>query len=442
MSTSRNIEPLSSLTHPIAGDGALTWREHLSAVVDTMREISLQTDPQAMVRAYAARMRQFLPVDRSISLSRRGLEYPRFRVTRTNLWKEDINPWKQQDRLPVLEGGLLAELIYGDEPRLIDDLDLTEDDPAGKFLAGQRSVMALPLYDGGVALNMVVLGRRDVEAFRAEAFPALVWLSNLFGRATHHLVLSEELQKAYEAVDSEMQAVANIQRSLLPEKLPEIPGMSLAAYYQTSRRAGGDYYDVFKLPAGKWGVLIADVSGHGTPAAVVMAITHTIAHSACAPRHRPAEMLAYMNQALMNRYTEGSGTFVTAFYGIFDPATRKFTYGRAGHEPPRIKHCSTGELSSLNGADGFPLGLFADQPYTESERRLMVGDQIVFYTDGITEAQNPAGELFGADRLDRALQECRVTADELIQAVLDALAQFTADRPADDDRTMMVAKIT
>src|SRR5207253_1299364 len=103
-----------------------------------------------------------------------------------------------------------------------------------------------------------------------------VWLSNLFGRATHNLVLAEELRQAYEAVDRELVAVADIQRSLLPAKLPKIPTMDLAAHYQTSRRAGGDYYDFFPLAEGKWGIIVADVSGHGTPAAVLMAITHCI----------------------------------------------------------------------------------------------------------------------------------------------------------------------
>ncbi len=104
-------------------------------------------------------------------------------------------------------------------------------------------------------------------------------MSNLFGRATHNLVLSDQLKVAYEAVDYEMKVVADIQRSLLPMQMPSIPTLSLAAHYQTSHRAGGDYYDFFPLPDGKWGILIADVSGHGTPAAVLMAVTHSLAHT-------------------------------------------------------------------------------------------------------------------------------------------------------------------
>src|SRR5260370_31408685 len=97
-----------------AADGADgDWRERLAFIVETMREMSRQSDPQAMVRAYATRMRQVMPTDRTVSLSRRDLERPKYRITRSSLWKEEVNPWRDKDRLPLLEGGLLGELIYG-----------------------------------------------------------------------------------------------------------------------------------------------------------------------------------------------------------------------------------------------------------------------------------------------------------------------------------------
>ncbi len=125
--------------------------------------------------------------------------------------------------------------------------------------------MAIPHYDQGVALNMVVLLEQEPAAFDPEKFPEWFWVSSLFGRLTHNLVLRDELKHAYEIVERELKVVADIQRSLLPQVLPAIPGLELGAYYQTSQWAGGDYYDFFPLPDGRWGILIADVSGHGTP---------------------------------------------------------------------------------------------------------------------------------------------------------------------------------
>jgi len=420
-----------------AGD----WQQRLAAVVATMREMSLQTDPQAMVRAYVARMRQLVSTDRTIALSRRDLDPPKYRITRTSLWEGDVNPWKQRDRLPVLEGGLLGEWIYSDTPRLIDDLKVSRDDPAFEYLSGMRSVMAIPNYDRGVALNMTVLLREKPDAFDREDFPEWVWMSNLFGRATHNLVLSEQVREAYDRLDREMKIVADIQRSLLPAELPEIPTMQLATHYQTSHRAGGDYYDFFPLPDGQWGILIADVSGHGTPAAVMMAITHSIAHTYPGPPAPPSEMLGYVNHHLATRYSPESGTFVTAFYGIYEPERRRLTYASAGHNAPRLKRCAGGGILALDGSVRLPLGIMPGQAYEDTALELRAGDQIVFYTDGFTEAQNAAGELFGLNRLDQVLSTCRNEPSELCDDVLAAIEQFTQGRPPADDRTLVVAKI-
>lgn len=418
------------------------WQQRLAIIVETMRDMSRQTDPQEMVRAYARRVRPLLPADRFLALSRRDLDPPKYRITRCSTWKEEINPWKEKHRLPVLEGGLLGELLYRDEPRIIDDVRFAPDDPAAEYLHGMRSLMAIPNYDQGVALNMTVRMSEQPAAFDRDDFPEMVWMSNLFGRATHNLVLSDELREAYGVVDRELKMVADIQRSLLPSELPRIPTMHLAAHYQTARRAGGDYYDFFSLPDGKWAIMIADVSGHGTPAAVMMAITHSIAHSYPGPPAPANKMLDFVNHHLATRYTAGLGSFVTAFYAIYDPASRLITYACAGHNPPRIKRCADGTISSLDGVANLPLGISAEETYQECSKLLQPGDQIVFYTDGITEAQNSSGELFGLERLDSVLSECRDDASELIQAVLAKVEEFTAGQPAGDDRTLLVAKIS
>jgi sigma-B regulation protein RsbU (phosphoserine phosphatase) len=386
-------------------------------------------------------MRQIMPVDRHISLSRRDLEYPQVRITRSSTWSEDVNPWQAKERLPVFSGGLLAELIHGNEPRLIDDLKVARDDPAYEYLAGPRSLMAIPLFDQGVALNMVVLMRNEPAAFDRPSFPERVWLSNLFGRATHNLVLAEELRKAYNVVERELKIVADIQRSLLPKAMPKIPGLGLAAHYQTSQWAGGDYYDFFALPDGRWGILIADVSGHGTPAAVMMAILHSLAHTLPGPPDPPSRLFDHVNEHFATRYTSEGEGFVTAFYGIFDPKRRELTYSNAGHNPPRLKRCEDGSVLALDGVGNLPLGVFANQDYQQTTLKLRPGDQIVFYTDGITEAQNADGAMFGAERLDVALENCYLDAQGLIATVLGALQDFTGGLPPGDDRTVVVAKV-
>jgi sigma-B regulation protein RsbU (phosphoserine phosphatase) len=408
-----------------------------------MREMSLQTDPQAMVAAYRERLRGLLPTHRGLALSRRGLEAPLVRVTRSSDWTEEINPWTERHRLPVLEGGFFAEVVYGDEPLIVDDLEgrVAEDDPARPYVEGMRSMMALPNYDQGHALNWNLAFHREPGAFDRESLPERVWMSNLFGRATQNLVLSAEVRSAYATVDRELKVVADIQRSLLPTELPRIERLDVAAYYRTSRWAGGDYYDFFPLPEGRWGLLVADVSGHGTPAAVLMAITHAIAHGYPGHPTPPGELLGHVNARLARRYTAENDRFVTAFYGIFDPASRTLRYASAGHNPPRIKRCEDGTIHVLDAAAGLPLGLDPEGVYDDATVQLVVGDQLVLYTDGITEALDARGRLFGVGRLDAAVANCGIGAQDLVDAVVAAVEAFCGEEPINDDRTLVVAKV-
>lgn len=417
------------------------WQQRLALIVETMREMSRHTDPQAMVRAYGERMQQLMSIDRRLSLSRRGLEHPWYRITRSTTWKDEVNPWEQKDRLPLLKGGLLAELIYGSVPRVFDELEAAADDPAAEYLAGMRSLLAIPMFDQGESLNMVVVMQQAPAAFPKEEIPDVVWRTNLFGRATSNLVLQHELHRAYEALDRELKVVGDIQRSLLPAELPNIPTMDLAAHYQPAQRAGGDYYDFFPLPEGKWGIFIADVSGHGTPAAVLMAVTHCIAHTHPGIPAPPGKILEYLNLHLATRYVSERETFVTAFYGVYDPARRSLTYACAGHNPPRVKRGPNQPPIPLDCVGGLPLGVLAEVRYADAEQKLQPGDQLVFYTDGITETRNAVGELFGVERLDAELKNCAVPANTLLESVLRAVDEFAAGHPADDDRTLIAARM-
>ncbi|MGC1275418.1 MAG: PP2C family protein-serine/threonine phosphatase [Planctomycetaceae bacterium] len=438
-----DVYPPEARTAPTSPHRApLTLEERLSQVVETMREMSIQTDPQEMVRAYGRRMDTLFPVDRRVSLSRRTLTAPYYRVSRFSEWKDDINPWREKHRLPLHEGGLFADLIYGDAPVIIDDLHVDPDDPAARYLAGQRSLMAIPMLDGGVALNMVVATRAETHAFDREQFPETVWLANLFGRATHNLVLTEQLRDAYEMVDRELKVVADIQQSLLPKEMPKIETLDLAAAYRTSHRAGGDYYDFFPLWNGSWGILIADVSGHGTPAAVVMAITHSIAHLYPEKSVDPGRMLEFVNRHLAERYTSEFGAFVTAFYGVYDPTARTLNYSSAGHNPPRLRRCGHQEVLALDGARNIPLGLLTEVDYPNVTERLRPGDRIIFYTDGITEAQNRAGELFGNHRLDHLLEYgCGEDPPTIVSNIMSSVEAFSEGATATDDRTVIVGNV-
>lgn len=416
------------------------WRARLAASVEVMRELSRYSDPQEMYAVFARRMAQLFPVSRQLTVSRRGLAAPQFRVTRFNLWRDPVNPWKDWHRLPVHGGGLLAELVYADQPRILENVTLDADDPAAAYLDGQRSVLALPHFEQGIAQNVVILAREEPDAFPRDRIADLVLLSNLFGRATQTLVLSQAVKEAYEAVDYELRTVADIQKSLLPPSVPRVPGLDVAVHYQTAKRAGGDYYDFFPLPDGKLGVLVADASGHGAPAAVLMAIAHSIAHTLPDPPVRPGELLTHLNAHLTRRYTRQTGNFMTAFYAVFDPTAGTISYASAGHNPPRLVRAADGSRAVLNRAQSLPLGIKPDERYPEQVVPLHTGDRVVFFTDGVIEAVSADGDVYGPDRLDDSIGGPTESSEALLLAALREFNRFTEGVPVADDRTLVVVR--
>ena len=418
-------------------------QQAMAEVVELMRTMSSQTEPQKMLNAYRERVKRLTGFEHTISLSRRDLAAPWYRITRSTLWKEDINPWTQKDRLPLLNTGILGELLYGDQPRILDNFVVDRSDPAYDMLKDFRSLFAIPHYDHGVGINMVVSLKRDPGGFDMSTAPALVWMSNLFGRATHSLVMAQQLRQAYDQIDRELRAVSEIQRSLLPAVLPDVHGLQLAVHYQTSQQAGGDYYDLFPLPDGRLGMLIADVSGHGTPAAVLMAITHTVAHSFPGTPDSPARVLSHLNNRLTDAYSRTPGGFVTAFYGVYDPRSRMFTYAGAGHNPPRIRRGSdNAKVDELASAREMPLGIASDVHFHEASVRFAPGDLLLMYTDGITEARKPGGgAMFGEARLDDTLASAPADPGWTISSVVQAVDSFTDRAPPSDDRTLVAARV-
>ena len=285
----------------------------------------------------------------------------------------------------------------------------------------------------------IIESHNQAMTFPMELIPNMVWMSNLWGRGVYNLVLRKELQAVNAQLDRELRIVGEIQKSLLPQSLPEVPGLRLAAHYQISHRAGGDYYDLFDCGDGRWGILIADVSGHGAPAAVIMAITHAIAHLHPGRGMPPGELLTFVNSRLATKYTIENGSFVTAFYGLYDTATRGLTYARAGHNAPRLLR--KGRITELEGRGGLPLGLLSDTIYHDAVESLEPQDLLMLYTDGITEARNPAGEMFGVEGLDQQLIASGPDAQRAVQAVLKAVESFTNNSALLDDRTLLAAAV-
>ncbi len=426
------------------------WQDELAIIDRVMKQVSDLTEPEEMVETYWRGIGELIHSEHWIALSRRNIEPPEFLITRSSRFTEHPNPWEERHRLPRLSGGLLGEIAYADRPLVIDDLPsiLRSDDPAHFYLEGFQSLIAVPQYESGKGINVgISLFPPGVE-FDRSAVPIMHWQASLFGRGTQSLVLRKQLSAALRELDRESEIVGEIQRSLLPSAPPTIPGFEIATSYVTSARAGGDYYDFFPIAAdpdgpGQWGLFIADVSGHGTPAAVLMAITHAIAHTRPGAPVPAAHLLGYINGHLARSYAR-SGTFVTAFYATLDSRSRQLSYAVAGHNPPRLVRA--GEVLSLDGDAGLPLGLFAEESYRDATMQLERGDVLVLYTDGISEAMAPedrarSRELFGEERLDALLLASgSASASEYVRRIEMAMTEFTGGTAATDDRTLVVIR--
>src|SRR5688572_1527480 len=421
----------------------IAWRKELATIVSWMRDLSKQTDPQAAALMYGEGFRKagIAPSDGYIAVSRRDLEPPAYRITRFSGWNDDINPWREKGKLPLFTTGLLGELIYSNEPQVIDDLRsrVADDDPAREYLSPYNFLVTMPQYYDGLALNMGVMLMHDGSAFPRDRLPVIVGQANLRGWAVLNLVLENQLREADDILAGQLRTVGVMHKSQLPETLPAIPTLEMAVHYETSRRAGGDYYDIFGLGNDKWGILIADVSGHSTPAAVIMAITHAVAHLHPGNGTPPGELLGFVNHHLASRYTMIPTTFVTAFYGVYDARKRTLTYARAGHNPPRVSRGR--EVFELDQVGGLPLGITANEEYEEHTVRLEAGDAVLFYTDGITEARDAAGGMYGVEPLDRALLACEGNVRGLLADVLKDLHAFTIGQAIQDDRTVLAGVV-
>jgi sigma-B regulation protein RsbU (phosphoserine phosphatase) len=259
----------------------------------------------------------------------------------------------------------------------------------------------------------------------------------------HQFTPAELFLATLAELDRERNAVAEIQRSLLPGSLPRIPGFEMSPYYRASAQASGDYYDVVPLINDQWGFVMADVAGHGTPAAVVMTVMRTLIHAELPVNRQKSagEFLERINEVMCETYLR-NGRFVTVWAAVLDPVSRRLTYASAGHNPPRLLRGDS--VLALDMVGGLPLGINPAATYEDEGITLEPEDLLVIYTDGITEAMRPGIdglELFGTEGLDQVFSECGSDRpSDCAERVTKAIAAFTNGAAPTDDQTMLILR--
>jgi len=301
-------------------------------------------------------------------------------------------------------------------------------------------MLCVPLKTRKEILGVITLGRKTRKViFTANDEKLLVALASQTAIAIDTAWLHQQEIKR-QRLDKELAVGQQIQLSLLPEHEPVIPGWQFAAIYQSAREVGGDFYDFFELPGSpkRLGMLIADVTGKGVPAALFMAFSRSIIRTTSMHGGNPADVLKQANRLIVQ--DNRSGIFLTAFYAIVTLETGQVAYASAGHNWPLYASAQHNYCQELS-AGGFLLGALTDINIDEQTIELSNGDVLVFFTDGVPEAMNSDGEMFGEERLQAVVKD-NVTqkANAILQAIVDQVKAFTGDIPQSDDFTLFVVK--
>lgn len=337
---------------------------------------------------------------------------------------------------------IVNEVISSREPLLTNNAQYDERFNVGQsiIMRGLRAILCAPMLVGERLIGAVYVDTAmKAGAFNPNDMALLKAVTGIAARAIEnarlYLVAVEKGR-----LEHELHMAHEIQRGLLPNQLPDMKGFELAPHWESAREVAGDFYDAFALNDGFMGAVIADVSDKGAPAALFMAVARTLIRSHAHAGLSPFETISRANDLLIDD-AEDSGMFVTIFYSLFREDGYTVSIN-GGHNPPAYFHKSTNSVEYLPQG-GRALGWFPNNPLKETEFQMKSGDVIVYYTDGLTEAENPQGDYYGEDRLATALtQVSDQSAEQIKTYILEDVDTFCDGQPPFDDLTMIVVKYT
>jgi sigma-B regulation protein RsbU (phosphoserine phosphatase) len=361
------------------------------------------------------------------------------------------------DRLRTrVEWGLTEEFLLSlrtpeDEPFLERTLDrgeavLIQDAAASPLLETRglernlAGLLVIPLNTQAKKLGAVVIANPGEHELDEGDFEVLSTIANLSASALESALLYQQAA-AHHRIEAEMQLAARVQSALLPRRAPLRPGVELAGWNMPCSETGGDYFDFIDLGRGRTAVVVADATGHGMGAALMMFIVRSTLRALLTGQDDLAALMATMNDLVEE--ASAADRFMTLFVGILDRDGEALTYASAGHDPPLIWCDERGEVEEAQLRPGVPLGVLPGSRYTVHERRLRPGDVWVLGTDGIWEARDESGRFYGKERLKQLLRDgARDPLAKLSEAVKEDVVRFHGDAPHADDITAVFLRST
>ena len=316
--------------------------------------------------------------------------------------------------------------------------DVNQDEFYARCEDGTRSEIVVPLrapgeQGRGEIIGAFVAGHPELDGFTGWQRQLLEGLAEHIAIAVDNARRFRREQTVNETIVREAAEARIVQEALLPKTSPFAPGFSVQGRSLPAGAVGGDWYDFIPLSDGKWGIVLADVSGKGMAAALLMSATRAALRSMADTCFGPGGVLQKLNRLLINDIP--AGRYITMIFGIFDPAARKLTFANAGHPWPVFASANGSGTQALPTERGLPLGI-NESFYSEVDVELTPGSRLLFYSDGISEAEDPRGEEYGTRRILEQLDRSNICADSF----LEDIKRFAGGRAQHDDATVILIR--
>jgi sigma-B regulation protein RsbU (phosphoserine phosphatase) len=421
---------------PVPG---LTTTDKLRMLLDITKKISRSLDLQEVLNLVMDTLDSLIPYDAAgIFVVKCNDEHGLEAVEEPCVFQAEAVRGYDIDELTNLHlklgEGLIGQVALTAEPIISSDV---RENPNYVNARGEtRSEMVAPIISNTEVIGVFDLESDELNAYSDDDLEVLMLLASQVAIIIEKVMLHENLIEK-KRLEGQLEVARQVQLELLPPRDPQLEGYDISAYNFPTEEVSGDYYDWVKIFDDQIGLVIADVSGKGVPAALLMAFLRASLRAATHIGYSPHISMAKVNYLLWESIERNQ--FVTAFYGILDVTNKTLTYTNAGHNPPVLLK-QNGQVSFIDRGS-VPLGMFRDTRYHEYYLTTEPGDVLVLYTDGVTEAQNLSGEEFGRERLAQSVQSNhQLGARELITALHTEVVEWTEGQGATDDVTFFVIK--
>jgi sigma-B regulation protein RsbU (phosphoserine phosphatase) len=421
---------------PTTGDsgGPPLEVDGLYRLLDVSRRLNAEVNPEALLAAIVDSLVSLTKADRGFLMLREPEGTLKFAIAR------DKNGRSLEETKFRVSMGVVNEVAQSGQTRLIDDAAASDAYQARMSIIALslRTILCTPLKTprgvvGVIYVDSNLVTRRFtprdvplVEAFAAQA------------AATLERVRLQRAEIERDRMRSQLETASEIQRTFLPSTFPEIEGLSGAVATVPALEVGGDFFDVIRLPRGRTGVMVGDVSGKGVPGALFGARLLSDLRYEALYHDDVSATLSAVNKIVAQRATRGM--FVTLAYVVLDPKTGEAVLGNAGHLKPIVRHAD-GHLEEWKEPGCVPLGILPDAAFPSAAYRLEKGQTLVLLSDGIEDSVGDGGEQFGDERVNRTIESGPPEPARLVKGLLDATSAYTGNRPQADDQTLLAVAL-